>query len=145
MRPLNVEIPKDETLIDEYRRGDTTLSLTQRRLIVEGPSPKLLGGRSSQTTLFLDQLASIERDVEGHDGLAVLALGVFASSWLSVGGRLPLLVIALALIAAYMMTRRASVVFLAGSSRASIEYSGEEDPELERFINSVEQVRVQHP
>lgn len=135
----------DEPVIDEYRRGDTALLLTQRRLIVEGPSPRLLGGRSSQTTLFLDQLDAIDRDVEGHDGLAVLALGVFAASWLSDAGRLPLLVIALALIVAYMMTRRAGVVFRAGRSRASIEYSGEEDPELERFIDSVEQIRAQRP
>ena len=135
----------DEPVIDEYQHGDTALLLTQRRLTVEGPSPKLLGGRSSQMTLFLDQLDAIDRDVEGHDGLAVIALGVFSLSWLSAPGRLPLLVIALALLVAYMMTRRASVVFRAGSSRASIEYSGEEDPELERFIDSVEQVRVQRP
>lgn len=142
---MNTEMPQDETLIDEYRGKDTTLLLTQRRLVVEGPSPKLLGGRSSQMTLFLSQLDAIDRDVEGHDGLPVLALGVFSLSWLSDPGRLPLLVIALALIVAYMMTRRASVVFRAGMSRASIEYSGEEDPELERFIDSVEQIRAQRP
>lgn len=143
MTPVNTELPQDETLIDEYRGRSVTLLLTQRRLIVEGPSPKLLGGRSSETTLFLDQLDAIERDVEGHDGLAVLALGVFSLSWLSEDGRLPLLVITLALIAAFMMTRRASVVFRAGPSRASVEYSGEADPDLERFIDAVKQIKAQ--
>ena len=142
---MNTERYLDEPVIDEYQRSNTTLLLTQRRLLVEGPSAKLLGGRSSRMTLFLDQLEAIDRDVEGHDGLAVLALGVFSLSWLSDAGRLPLLVIALALLVAYMMTRRASVVFRAGTSRASIEYSGEEDPELERFIDSLEQIRAQRP
>lgn len=142
---MNMEMPQDERLFDEYRGDKVALRLTQHRLIVEGPSPKLLGGRTSLTTLFLDDLDAIERDVEGHDGLAVLALGVFSLSWLSEGGRLPLLVIALALLVAYMMTRRASVVFHAGAARATVEYSGEQDPELERFIGSVEQMRARQP
>lgn len=144
MTRLSTE-PRNETLIDECQRGDTTLKLTPHRLIVEAPSPRLLGGRSAQTTLFLNRLDAIERDVEGHDGLAVLALGIFSLSWLSAEGKLPLLVIALALIVAYMMTRRPSVVFCAGSTRTSIEYSGEADPDLERLISSVEQLRARHP
>jgi len=138
-------MPQEERLFDEYQGDKIALRLTQHRLIVEGPSPKLLGGRSSQTTLFLDDLDAIERDVEGHDGLAVLALGVFSLSWLSEDGRLPLLVIALALLVAYMMTRRASVVFHASGARATVEYSGEQDPELERFIGSVQQMRARQP
>ena len=141
---MNIE-PRNETVIDEYQRGETSLRLTPHRLIVKAPSPRLLGGRSAQTTLFLNRLDAIERDVEGQDGLAVLALGVFSLSWLSAGGRLPLLVIALALIVAYMMTRRPSVVFCAGSTRTSIEYSGETDDDLERLISSVEQLRARHP
>ncbi|MFB6286638.1 MAG: hypothetical protein ABEK03_08720 [Candidatus Bipolaricaulia bacterium] len=144
MTTLAMQMPQEERLFDEYQRDKVALRLTQHRLIVEGPSPKLLGGRTSQTTMFIGDIDAIERDVEGHDGLAVLAIGVFSLSWLSQDGRLPLLVIALALIVAFMMTRRASVVFHAGTARAAIEYSGEEDPELERFLDSVEQMRARH-
>lgn len=142
-----------ERVLETYARDGVDLTVTDRRLLAQTPSPAWSGVGSGLATgwsmgarttwIFLEDLDALEVDAHGHRALAFLGILAILVGLAPQGVTQPLILTGLALIAAYFLTRRRGVKFHAGATTVFVEGMLDEDEEeLAAFVRAVQAAKA---